>query len=314
MVQSAKISTADFREVLIMAKDPGDKLRSALKLKISGAPSSFSNQIGGSDRSDLLRITLGRLSSLNVTMTGLKANADLRLFDNSGKKVLAQSRLTGKQSEAINTSLEAGTYYFKVSAGSRRSRTPYQLIFAVTEIVPAISTTTASTLIPPPNPPSSSTADSRSSDISSIPLTAKAEVAGSSLDISSLMLTGRLVIGTYGNDFGINALFGTSGSDQLYGFTGYDELYGGAGADLFGLTEQSLGYFYPGDSYAVIRDFSVTDGDVIQLKRDSYFLATDVWTTVFGTIFGTVIYSGTAPIAVVQNASLSDVNSRILFV
>jgi hypothetical protein len=122
-----------------MAKDPGSNLKSALKLNIGESPRNFSNQIGGSDKLDVLRIVLGRRSTLNLALTRLKANANLALLDSRGKKIIAQSRKSGKRSESIITPLDAGTYYVRVTPGSRRDNTRYRLTFSAGNTAPTLT-------------------------------------------------------------------------------------------------------------------------------------------------------------------------------
>lgn len=122
-----------------MAKDPGDKLKTALKFNISSSPKVFRNQIGGRDRIDLIRIVLQRRSSLNVEMTGLRADANLRLLDRSGKRVLSQSNLPGRQNKSIVVPLDAGTYYVQVTPGRRRDSTRYRLTLSAGNVVPSLT-------------------------------------------------------------------------------------------------------------------------------------------------------------------------------
>jgi len=130
-----------------MAKDPGDKLKNALKFNISNSPRGFSNQIGGSDRLDLIRVTLNQRSTLSVMMTKLKANVNLRLLDSRGKKTLAQSRLRGKQNESIVTPLDAGTYYIEVKPGSVRDRTHYKLTLSAGNTAPKLTNVSLSSRV-----------------------------------------------------------------------------------------------------------------------------------------------------------------------
>lgn len=122
-----------------MAKDPGDKLKTALKFRISDSPRSLRNQIGKDDRLDLIRVVLSRRSSFNAALTGLKANANLRLLGSNGRQVLAQSVLPGKQSELIVTPLDAGTYYVQVTPGSRRDSTRYRLTLSAGNTAPGLT-------------------------------------------------------------------------------------------------------------------------------------------------------------------------------
>lgn len=129
-----------------MAKDPGDKLKSALKLDIGETPRRFANQIGGKDKLDLLRVELRQRGSLNLTLTGLKANANLALLDSRGKKTIAQSRQPGKQNESIVQSLDPGTYYVQVSPGNRRAKTRYRLTAVIGNTLPTLALNTGLSL------------------------------------------------------------------------------------------------------------------------------------------------------------------------
>ncbi|MBF2046916.1 MAG: pre-peptidase C-terminal domain-containing protein [Elainella sp. C42_A2020_010] len=129
-----------------MAKDPGNILKSAFRLRIGDKPRNFSNQIGGSDKRDLFRIVLERRSSLNLALTRLKANANLALLDSRGKKVIAQSRRAGRQSESIVASLTAGTYYIQVTPSSGRIKTRYRLTAFTGNTIPTLSLNTGLSL------------------------------------------------------------------------------------------------------------------------------------------------------------------------
>ena len=80
----------------------------------------------------------------------------------------------------------------------------------------------------------------------------------------------NFLYGAYGND----SLTGAGGNDVLNGTLGVlkgageiDQLTGGSGADTFVLGDASNVYYAGGASdYALITDFSVTQGDQLQLK------------------------------------------------
>lgn len=84
------------------------------------------------------------------------------------------------------------------------------------------------------------------------------------------------IYGLQENDF----LRGLSGSDQIFGGDGndlldgwyksfqvgqVDELTGGQGSDTFVLGNETDGVYYLGDGYAKIQDFSLLEGDKLQL-------------------------------------------------
>lgn len=90
--------------------------------------------------------------------------------------------------------------------------------------------------------------------------------------VENLVLIGREAVqgtGNYqnnvltGNELA-NSLFGLAGADTLIGGAGTDTLSGGAGADVF--SYKSLSDSIPGSQRDLIRDFSATDGDRIDLS------------------------------------------------
>jgi hypothetical protein len=123
-----------------MAKDPGDKLKSAQKISVLGKPRSLKEQIGGGDLQDLFRVKLGRRSSLILSLNGLKANANLAVLNKTGK-TLVKSRRSGKQSELIVAPLDAGIYYIQVSPGSQRDSTRYKLTYSASNTAPTLANT-----------------------------------------------------------------------------------------------------------------------------------------------------------------------------
>lgn len=67
---------------------------------------------------DYYQFTIGGFSNstVNLNLTGLNANADLRLLDSSGITVLQSSANAGNASETIRRSLAPGVYYVEVLA------------------------------------------------------------------------------------------------------------------------------------------------------------------------------------------------------
>lgn len=125
-----------------MAKDPGNRLKTALNIRVSGQAQPFTNQIGGKDPVDLFRFTVSQRSSLNLALTQLKDNANLSLLNGRGKTI-AQSRQSGRKNESIVAPIDAGTYFIQVKPGGRQDQTRYRLtVFA-----------TPTSLLPDPNNP-----------------------------------------------------------------------------------------------------------------------------------------------------------------
>ena len=113
-----------------MAIDPGNSISTASDLGTLSVQ-KLKNQIGKTDRFDFYRFTLTGSSSFKAQLKGLKASADMALLSNSGT-LLQQNKKPGKQNEAINTALAAGTYYVRIK-GSNQT-TPYRLNLFATGI------------------------------------------------------------------------------------------------------------------------------------------------------------------------------------
>jgi subtilisin family serine protease len=108
---------------------------------------SHSDRIGFKDRksrrdtNDYLQFTLDQPGNVGITLSGLKANANLQLYSRD-RQLLGHSLNGGKKSEQIDLSnLPAGQYYIRVrSSGS--AATSYQLKLSSQSIVtPAVTPT-----------------------------------------------------------------------------------------------------------------------------------------------------------------------------
>jgi Bacterial pre-peptidase C-terminal domain len=100
------------------------------------------NSLNKRDRVDFYSFTLGRSSSVNLQLSGLRSNADLTLMNGAGQTMLRSSK-GGKQAEQITGDMAAGTYYIKVQGRSGKT-TKYKLDASATQLPD---------IIPPPPPP-----------------------------------------------------------------------------------------------------------------------------------------------------------------
>jgi hypothetical protein len=101
-----------------------DSSSSAKGISLNTSFQSATGAVSAFDRNDFYRLDLKGSSSVNFSLNGLGANANLTLMDTSGRSLLASNR-TGTSAEAINTNLAAGTYYINVSQVS--GSTTYEL-------------------------------------------------------------------------------------------------------------------------------------------------------------------------------------------
>jgi hypothetical protein len=102
--------------------DPGDTLGTARNWGTLSGTFQASQSVGDTDLADIYKVSIGA-GNLNASLTGMAADADLRLIrdiNNNGSidygEILSSSTRGGTQDETINFSgLEAGDYYLQVS-------------------------------------------------------------------------------------------------------------------------------------------------------------------------------------------------------
>jgi len=86
----------------------------------------FTDNIGGSNTDDYFQFSLTTRSDFNVILSGLSADADVRLLDQSGNQIISSmnngthsiggTTYTVSTSEAFNTILNPGTYFLRVNS------------------------------------------------------------------------------------------------------------------------------------------------------------------------------------------------------
>ncbi|TVQ22202.1 MAG: hypothetical protein EA367_04520 [Leptolyngbya sp. DLM2.Bin15] len=103
----------------------GDSRGQARAIVASDRPRTFRDYVGPSDRNDFYRFTLDEAREIDLRLSNLQANADLRLLDNRGR-LLEASTQAGTRNERITRELEAGTYYLRVTPRGR-AQTRYAL-------------------------------------------------------------------------------------------------------------------------------------------------------------------------------------------
>ncbi|TVQ17656.1 MAG: peptidase S8, partial [Leptolyngbya sp. DLM2.Bin15] len=85
---------------------------------------SFNGSLSPQDRVDFYKFRVSARSSFSLALTGLRANADVKLL-NGTQKVIATSERPGTEAERIRRNLSAGEYYIQVI--QRRGNTRYRL-------------------------------------------------------------------------------------------------------------------------------------------------------------------------------------------
>lgn len=114
-----------------MPDTAGNSLATATSLNLTSASQSFPDLVTPV-ANDYYRFVLSAPSSLNLSLTGLDANANVELLDGSGNLVSVdgvpqRSANSSTFSEAINTTLNPGLYYIRVSPDVTVSQANYTL-------------------------------------------------------------------------------------------------------------------------------------------------------------------------------------------
>ena len=112
----------------------GNTLGTARAVTLSSSTTTFQDWVGSADTNDYYRFSLGGSSNLNLSLTGLTANADVQLLNSAGT-VIRSSTAGGSSSEFITQQLATGTYYVRVYPFSSNS-TYYNLGLSAIPVVP----------------------------------------------------------------------------------------------------------------------------------------------------------------------------------
>lgn len=120
----------------------GNTLGAALNVGSLNGTQQFYDWVGNSDRDDFYRFSVSGDANFELSLTGLRADADVRLVrDSNGNglvdrgEVLAISQNGGKYSESIQASLSAGTYFVQVYP--YKGKTFYTLTLSASLTTPA---------------------------------------------------------------------------------------------------------------------------------------------------------------------------------
>ncbi|MGA1282939.1 MAG: S8 family serine peptidase, partial [Prochlorothrix sp.] len=122
----------------------GNSLSTARAITVGSSTTTYRDWVGSSDTNDYYRFTLGTTSNLNLSLTGLSADADVQLLNSSGS-VIRSSTNSGSISESISQQLAAGTYYARVYPYGGSS-TYYNLNLSATPISTPPPTTNFSSI------------------------------------------------------------------------------------------------------------------------------------------------------------------------
>ncbi|MBS9389539.1 MAG: pre-peptidase C-terminal domain-containing protein [Dolichospermum sp. WA123] len=120
----------------------GNTLATARAVGTLTGTQSFSDWVGTGDIDDYYSFNVGTQSNFSLSLTGLSADADVKLLDSSGG-VISSSTASGTTSESITTQLSAGTYYARVYQCRGDTNYSLSLTATVTPVDNALDTARA---------------------------------------------------------------------------------------------------------------------------------------------------------------------------
>lgn len=124
----------------------GDNLRQARTVRLQSGNRTFKDWVGKADHSDYYKLRLKRSSNVNISLSQLRADANVELLTKQGRAVDRSARQGSKQ-ESLNITLEPGTYYVRVYRD--RGNTKYKLQLSVMSASLPLSTQSAKTTLHP---------------------------------------------------------------------------------------------------------------------------------------------------------------------
>lgn len=103
--------------------EPNDTLNQAIEIGSLAGQRAFSNSVGTTDKNDYYRFNLSEMSTLDLSLSGLAANADVQIIRDvnhngvvDSGEVVASSTLKGTASELIQRQgLDVGAYFVRVN-------------------------------------------------------------------------------------------------------------------------------------------------------------------------------------------------------
>ncbi|MDY6805230.1 MAG: Ser-Thr-rich GPI-anchored membrane family protein [Cyanobacteriota bacterium] len=104
----------------------GNNLKKARNLGVLTDDERFREFVGKSDRKDFYKFRVKEKTDVDIELRGLSGNADVYLLNNKGK-VLGKSARGGKRAEAIERTLNPGSYYVRVQPKNKKANADYTL-------------------------------------------------------------------------------------------------------------------------------------------------------------------------------------------
>ncbi len=110
----------------------GKTFNQAKVINLTNGKQNIGDRLSGTNKNDFFRFVLGSRSSVSLSLSKLKANANIQLLGDRGQVVLQPSPKSSTKNKTITTVLEQGTYHIRVFSGGigksgQSVRTSYRL-------------------------------------------------------------------------------------------------------------------------------------------------------------------------------------------
>jgi hypothetical protein len=110
----------------------GKTFSQAKVINLSGRKQNIGDRLSGTNKNDFFRFVLGSRSSISLSLSKLKANANLQLLGDRGQVVLQPAPKSDTNNKTITTVLDQGIYHIRVFSGGKGKsgqsvRTRYRL-------------------------------------------------------------------------------------------------------------------------------------------------------------------------------------------
>jgi len=108
------------------SSDPGGSSAAALELGSLSGIRRYTDSLSTNDRADYLKFSVANRGNINITLTGLRGNIDVQLF-NSNNQLLATSDNGGTRAERISRFINNGSYFIRIYPGKGFKSSAYRI-------------------------------------------------------------------------------------------------------------------------------------------------------------------------------------------
>ena len=120
----------------------GKTFSQAKAINLANGKQNIGDRLSGTNRNDFFRFVLGKRSSISLSLSKLKANANIQLLSDRGQVILQPAPKSDTHNKTIATVLDPGTYHIRVFSGGKAKsgqsvRTRYRLQATVEAATPA---------------------------------------------------------------------------------------------------------------------------------------------------------------------------------